>query len=139
MCLQAQLFVSVLLPLPAQEERFIVYVGCAFALKVSTNMNICLFTTLFKYMSVVSLLSLSSQVTLNFILLLQIVQFLHKLFVQLTVDIFFIDWERPRGKASKHVEGNFQCASQMRVPLYRYRLLIDFFLFFNHAYFIIAL
>ncbi|RXN30389.1 meckelin isoform X2 [Labeo rohita] len=81
---KAQLFVSVLLPLPAQEERFIVYVGCAFALKV----------------------------TLNFILLLQIVQFLHKLFVQLTVDIFFIDWERPRGKASKHVEGSAETKSQ---------------------------
>lgn len=31
---QAQQFVSVLLPLPAQEERFVIYVGCAFALKV---------------------------------------------------------------------------------------------------------
>ncbi|XP_050986760.1 meckelin isoform X1 [Labeo rohita] len=71
---KAQLFVSVLLPLPAQEERFIVYVGCAFALKI--------------------------------------VQFLHKLFVQLTVDIFFIDWERPRGKASKHVEGSAETKSQ---------------------------
>lgn len=39
--------------------------------------------------------------------LLQTVQFLHKLFVQLSVDIFFIDWERPRGKASKHVEGKY--------------------------------
>uniref|UniRef100_A0A8C1ELU5 Transmembrane protein 67 n=1 Tax=Cyprinus carpio carpio TaxID=630221 RepID=A0A8C1ELU5_CYPCA len=72
--LQAQLFVSVLLPLPAQEERFVVYVGCAFALKT--------------------------------------VQFLHKLFVQLSVDIFFIDWERPRGKASKHVEGSGEAKSQ---------------------------
>ncbi|TRY84592.1 hypothetical protein DNTS_001329 [Danionella cerebrum] len=65
---KAQLFVSVLLPSPAQEERFVVYVGCAFALKT--------------------------------------VQFLHKLFVQLSVDIFFIDWERPRSKASKLVEGS---------------------------------
>ncbi|KTG33446.1 hypothetical protein cypCar_00005011 [Cyprinus carpio] len=71
---KAQLFVSVLLPLPAQEERFVVYVGCAFALKT--------------------------------------VQFLHKLFVQLSVDIFFIDWERPRGKASKHVEGSGEAKSQ---------------------------
>ncbi|XP_043116007.1 meckelin isoform X4 [Puntigrus tetrazona] len=71
---EAQLFVSVLLPLPAQEERFVVYVGCAFALKT--------------------------------------VQFLHKLFVQLSVDIFFIDWERPRGKASKHVEGSGEAKSQ---------------------------
>uniref|UniRef100_A0A671MD16 Meckelin-like n=1 Tax=Sinocyclocheilus anshuiensis TaxID=1608454 RepID=A0A671MD16_9TELE len=71
---KAQLFVSVLLPLPAQEERFVVYVGCAFALKT--------------------------------------VQFLHKLFVQLSVDIFFIDWERPRSKASKHVEGSGEAKSQ---------------------------
>ncbi|KAK1806669.1 hypothetical protein P4O66_005174, partial [Electrophorus voltai] len=60
-------FVSVFLPLPAQEERFVIYVGCAFALKM--------------------------------------VQFLHKLLVQLSVDIFFIDWERPQGKASKPVNG----------------------------------
>ncbi|ROJ29183.1 Meckelin [Anabarilius grahami] len=71
---KAQQFVSVLLPLPAQEERFVVYVGCAFALKT--------------------------------------VQFLHKLFVQLSVDIFFIDWERPRGKSSKHVEGSGEAKSQ---------------------------
>uniref|UniRef100_A0AAY5EG89 Transmembrane protein 67 n=1 Tax=Electrophorus electricus TaxID=8005 RepID=A0AAY5EG89_ELEEL len=64
---KAQQFVSVFLPLPAQEERFVIYVGCAFALKM--------------------------------------VQFLHKLLVQLSVDIFFIDWERPRGKASKPVNG----------------------------------
>ncbi|XP_072548358.1 meckelin [Salminus brasiliensis] len=63
---KAQQFVSVLLPLPTQEERFVTYVGCAFALKA--------------------------------------VHFLHKLFVQLSVDIFFIDWERPRGKSSKSVE-----------------------------------
>ncbi|XP_056619132.1 meckelin isoform X2 [Triplophysa dalaica] len=71
---KAQQFVSVLLPLAAQEERFVVYVGCAFALKT--------------------------------------VQFLHKLFVQLSVDIFFIDWERPRSKASKHVEGSGEGKSQ---------------------------
>ncbi|KAG7470031.1 hypothetical protein MATL_G00135210 [Megalops atlanticus] len=57
---KAQQFVSVLLPLPSQEEQFVTYVGCAFALKA--------------------------------------VQFLHKLIHQLSVDIFFIDWERPRGK-----------------------------------------
>ncbi|XP_073782170.1 meckelin isoform X3 [Danio rerio] len=71
---KAQLFVSVLLPLPAQEERFVVYVGCAFALKT--------------------------------------VQFLHKIFVQLSVDVFFIDWERPRGKTTKHVEGSGETKSQ---------------------------
>uniref|UniRef100_A0A8C8F9Y1 Meckelin n=1 Tax=Oncorhynchus tshawytscha TaxID=74940 RepID=A0A8C8F9Y1_ONCTS len=66
---KAQHFVSVLLPLPGlQEERFIAYVGCAFALKT--------------------------------------VQFLHKLIQQLSVDIFFIDWERPRGKANKTIQGN---------------------------------
>uniref|UniRef100_A0A3P8ZS91 Transmembrane protein 67 n=1 Tax=Esox lucius TaxID=8010 RepID=A0A3P8ZS91_ESOLU len=66
---KAQHFVSVLLPLPGQqEERFITYVGCAFALKT--------------------------------------VQFLHKLILQLSVDIFFIDWERPRGNANKLVQGN---------------------------------
>uniref|UniRef100_A0AAZ3QAM4 Meckelin n=1 Tax=Oncorhynchus tshawytscha TaxID=74940 RepID=A0AAZ3QAM4_ONCTS len=65
---KAQHFVSVLLPLPGlQEERFIAYVGCAFALKT--------------------------------------VQFLHKLIQQLSVDIFFIDWERPRGKANKTIQG----------------------------------
>ncbi|KAL7840509.1 hypothetical protein AOLI_G00258320 [Acnodon oligacanthus] len=65
---KAQQFVSVLLPLPSQEERFVTYVGCAFALKA--------------------------------------VHFLHKLLVQLSVDIFFIDWERPRSKTSRFVEGS---------------------------------
>uniref|UniRef100_A0A8C7HQN5 Transmembrane protein 67 n=1 Tax=Oncorhynchus kisutch TaxID=8019 RepID=A0A8C7HQN5_ONCKI len=66
---KAQHFVSVLLPLPGlQEERFVAYVGSAFALKT--------------------------------------VQFLHKLIQQLSVDIFFIDWERPRGKANKTIQGN---------------------------------
>ncbi|XP_053343427.1 meckelin [Clarias gariepinus] len=65
---KAQQFVSVLLPLPAQEDRFVIYVGCAFALKA--------------------------------------LQFLHELWLQMSVDIFFIDWERPRsGKSSKSVEG----------------------------------
>ncbi|KAK3540968.1 hypothetical protein QTP86_007693 [Hemibagrus guttatus] len=65
---KAQQFVSVLLPLPAQEDRFVIYVGCAFALKA--------------------------------------VHFLHELWLQMSVDIFFIDWERPRsGKSSKSVEG----------------------------------
>uniref|UniRef100_A0A1A8RIA0 Transmembrane protein 67 n=2 Tax=Nothobranchius rachovii TaxID=451742 RepID=A0A1A8RIA0_9TELE len=63
--LKAQQFVSVLLPLPSQEEPFVTYVGCAFALKV--------------------------------------VQFLHKLFLQVSVDIFLIDWERPRTKSSRSV------------------------------------
>lgn len=53
-----------------------------------------------------SLLPVSLPPKPNSYSLLQTVQFLHKLFVQLSVDIFFIDWERPRGKASKHVEGN---------------------------------
>ncbi|XP_017308711.1 meckelin [Ictalurus punctatus] len=65
---KAQQFVSVLLPLPAQEDSFVIYVGCAFALKA--------------------------------------VQFLHELWLQMSVDIFFIDWERPRGgKSNKSVEG----------------------------------
>ncbi|XP_056235697.1 meckelin isoform X1 [Seriola aureovittata] len=63
---KAQQFVSVLLPLPAQEEQFVTYIGCAFALKA--------------------------------------VQFLHKLILQVSVDIFFIDWERPRSKASRTVQ-----------------------------------
>ncbi|XP_064195930.1 meckelin isoform X1 [Anguilla rostrata] len=66
----AQQFVSVLLPLPRQEERFVTYVGCAFALKA--------------------------------------IQFLHKFLHQLSVDIFFIDWERPRGKV---VEGSGEVKS----------------------------
>ncbi|XP_044064572.1 meckelin isoform X4 [Siniperca chuatsi] len=64
--LKAQQFVSVLLPLPAQEEPFVTYIGCAFALKA--------------------------------------VQFLHKLILQVSVDVFFIDWERPRSKASRTVQ-----------------------------------
>ncbi|XP_055019788.1 meckelin [Boleophthalmus pectinirostris] len=57
---KAQRFVSVLLPLPAQEEQFVTYISCAFALKG--------------------------------------VQFFHKLILQLSVDMFLIDWERPRNK-----------------------------------------
>ncbi|XP_059196221.1 meckelin [Centropristis striata] len=63
---KAQQFVSVLLPLPAQEEQFVTYIGCAFALKS--------------------------------------VQFLHKLILQVSIDIFFIDWERPRTKAVRTVQ-----------------------------------
>uniref|UniRef100_A0A3Q1HCM2 Transmembrane protein 67 n=1 Tax=Anabas testudineus TaxID=64144 RepID=A0A3Q1HCM2_ANATE len=62
---KAQQYVSVLLPLPAQEEQFVTYIGCAFALKA--------------------------------------VQFLHKLINQVSVDVFLIDWERPRSKASRTV------------------------------------
>ncbi|XP_015341443.1 meckelin isoform X2 [Marmota marmota marmota] len=64
---KAQKSVSVLLPMPVQEERFVTYVGCAFALKA--------------------------------------LQFLHKIISQITIDIFFIDWERPKGKVLKAVEG----------------------------------
>ncbi|XP_029928029.1 meckelin isoform X2 [Myripristis murdjan] len=67
---KAQQFVSVLLPLPAQEEQFVTYIGCAFAFKA--------------------------------------IQFLHKLIQQLSIDVFFIDWERPRSKASR----TFQAASE---------------------------
>ncbi|XP_028983915.1 meckelin [Betta splendens] len=63
---KAQQFVSVLLPLSAQEEQFVTYIGCAFALKA--------------------------------------VQFLHKLILQVSVDVFLIDWERPRSKASRPVQ-----------------------------------
>ncbi|XP_041844911.1 meckelin isoform X2 [Melanotaenia boesemani] len=63
---KAQQFVSVLLPLPTQEEQFVTYIGCAFALKA--------------------------------------VQFLHKLILQVSIDIFLIDWERPRSKASRTVQ-----------------------------------
>uniref|UniRef100_A0A3B4B8P0 Uncharacterized protein n=1 Tax=Periophthalmus magnuspinnatus TaxID=409849 RepID=A0A3B4B8P0_9GOBI len=58
---KAQQFVSVLLPLPAQEEQFVTYIGCAFALK----------------------------------------QLLHKLTLQLSVDMFLIDWERPGGEVKR--------------------------------------
>ncbi|XP_074941492.1 meckelin isoform X2 [Phalacrocorax aristotelis] len=64
---KAQQFVSVLLPLPSQEEYFVTYVACAFSLKA--------------------------------------LQFLQLLVSQLTIDIFFIDWERPKGKVLKAVEG----------------------------------
>ncbi|MBN3315291.1 MKS3 protein, partial [Atractosteus spatula] len=70
---KAQQFVSVVLPLPEEEERFVTYVGCAFALKA--------------------------------------IQFLHKLINQIYVDIFFIDWERPRGKVLKAVEGGGEAKS----------------------------
>lgn len=30
---------------------------------------------------------------------------MHKLVSQITIDIFFIDWERPKGKVLKAVEG----------------------------------
>uniref|UniRef100_A0AAQ6AJP7 Transmembrane protein 67 n=1 Tax=Amphiprion ocellaris TaxID=80972 RepID=A0AAQ6AJP7_AMPOC len=69
---KAQQFVSVLLPLPPQEEKLVTYVGCAFALKA--------------------------------------VQFLHKLFIQVSVDVFLIDWERPRSKTSRTV----QAAGEMK-------------------------
>ncbi|NXJ86503.1 MKS3 protein, partial [Trogon melanurus] len=64
---KAQQFVSVLLPLPSQEEDFVTYIACAFSLKA--------------------------------------LQFLQLLVSQLTIDIFFIDWERPKGKVLKAVEG----------------------------------
>ncbi|XP_019747671.1 meckelin-like isoform X2 [Hippocampus comes] len=67
---KAQQHASVLLPLPHQEEQFVTYICCTFALKT--------------------------------------VQFLHKLIVQLSVDVFFIDWERPRSKASRNVPANGQ-------------------------------
>ncbi|XP_068995526.1 meckelin [Embiotoca jacksoni] len=63
---KAQQFVSVLLPLPAQEEQFVTYIGCAFALKA--------------------------------------VQLLHKLILQVSIDIFLIDWERPRSKSNRNVQ-----------------------------------
>nr|XP_033788678.1 meckelin [Geotrypetes seraphini] len=36
---------------------------------------------------------------------LKALQFLHQLTSQLSIDIFFIDWERPKGKVFKSVEG----------------------------------
>nr|XP_019948293.1 PREDICTED: meckelin [Paralichthys olivaceus] len=65
---KAQQFVSVLLPLPAQEEQFVTYIGCAFTLKA--------------------------------------IQFLHKLVFQVSVDVFLIDWERPRSKSSRTVQAS---------------------------------
>ncbi|KAK2492983.1 hypothetical protein MC885_003880, partial [Smutsia gigantea] len=64
---KAQKLAFVLLPGPAQEERLVTYVGCAFALKA--------------------------------------LQFLHKLISQITIDIFFIDWERPKRNVFKAAEG----------------------------------
>ncbi|NXP53510.1 MKS3 protein, partial [Heliornis fulica] len=64
---KAQRFVSVLLPLPSEEEDFVTYIACAFTLKA--------------------------------------LHFLQMLVSQLTIDIFFIDWERPKGKILKAVEG----------------------------------
>ncbi|XP_073085930.1 meckelin isoform X3 [Manis javanica] len=64
---KAQKLAFVLLPGPAQEERLVTYVGCAFALKA--------------------------------------LQFMHKLISQITIDIFFIDWERPKRSVIKAVEG----------------------------------
>uniref|UniRef100_A0A674NQ89 Transmembrane protein 67 n=1 Tax=Takifugu rubripes TaxID=31033 RepID=A0A674NQ89_TAKRU len=56
---KAQQTVTVVLPLPAQEERYKIFIGLAFAGKA--------------------------------------VQFLQELRLQVTVDLFFIDWERPLG------------------------------------------
>eukprot|EP00064_Thunnus_orientalis_P003086 superscaffoldBa00000245_g3094 len=78
---KAQQFVSVLLPLPDQEEQFVTYIGCAFALKA--------------------------------------VQFLHKLFLQLSVDVFFIDWERPRSKASRTVQATGEKRDSSPVSIWR--------------------
>ncbi|XP_072459653.1 meckelin isoform X2 [Notamacropus eugenii] len=64
---KAQTAVSVLLPMSGQEENFVIYVGCAFALKS--------------------------------------LQFLHKFVFQISIDVFLIDWERPKGKVLKAVEG----------------------------------
>uniref|UniRef100_A0A8C9X1H5 Transmembrane protein 67 n=1 Tax=Sander lucioperca TaxID=283035 RepID=A0A8C9X1H5_SANLU len=36
---------------------------------------------------------------------IQAVQFLHKLILQVSIDVFFIDWERPRSKANRTVQG----------------------------------
>lgn len=35
----------------------------------------------------------------------QALQFMHKLISQITIDIFFIDWERPKRSVIKAVEG----------------------------------
>ncbi|KAM9805983.1 meckelin isoform 3-T3 [Syngnathus typhle] len=67
---KAQQNASVILPLSHQEEQFVTYICCAFALKA--------------------------------------VQFLHKLIVQLSLDVFFIDWERPRIKTNRNVPANGQ-------------------------------
>uniref|UniRef100_A0A4W3IK67 Transmembrane protein 67 n=1 Tax=Callorhinchus milii TaxID=7868 RepID=A0A4W3IK67_CALMI len=40
-----------------------------------------------------------------FKVLLNMLQLLHKILNQLTIDIFFIDWERPKGKILKSVQG----------------------------------
>lgn len=63
--------------------------------------------------------------------LLQTVQFLHKLFVQLSVDIFFIDWERPRGKASKHVEGNYSVS--LMCKCYTFNPFLITYIFYNYV------
>ncbi|XP_068613254.1 meckelin [Brachionichthys hirsutus] len=62
---KGQIFAAVMLPLPSQEDQFVTYIGCAFALKA--------------------------------------IQFLHKLVLQVSVDIFFIDWERPRSSGRRTV------------------------------------
>ncbi|XP_053875155.1 meckelin isoform X3 [Malaclemys terrapin pileata] len=42
---------------------------------------------------------------LYWLIFFKALQFLHKLFSQLTVDVFFIDWERPKGKILKAIGG----------------------------------
>lgn len=92
---KAQQFVSVLLPLPAQEEQIETYIGCAFALKVNlVQAKIKHYFCKYK--------SLHSKI---YYICIQAVQFLHKLILQVTVDVFLIDWERPRSKASRTVPG----------------------------------
>lgn len=41
----------------------------------------------------------------HFCIFMQAVQLIHKLIFQVSVDIFLIDWERPRNKTSRAVQG----------------------------------
>uniref|UniRef100_A0A3Q3ECH4 Transmembrane protein 67 n=1 Tax=Labrus bergylta TaxID=56723 RepID=A0A3Q3ECH4_9LABR len=78
---KAQQSVSVLLPLPAQEEQFVTYIGCAFALKA--------------------------------------LQLLHKLILQVSVDVFLMDWERPRSKAGRTVQAGESKREPSPVSIWR--------------------
>lgn len=74
------------------------YIGCAFALKVSSVHS----RHYFLKPGAVFLLEMVKSIVLC--ICIQAVQFLHTLILQVSVDVFLIDWERPRTKASRPVQ-----------------------------------
>lgn len=80
---KGQSAIHVLLPTDAQEELIQIYLTTAFVLKVFINFS-----------SIFISIKLIARSTL------QIVEVGHLIYNQITIDIFFIDWERPRARNS---------------------------------------